>query len=635
MAALDAVGRSVLPRVRKSRAVLAMLALAAPQPVARDAIAALLWSQRDRDQARASLRQCVHELQELLTPLGDGLLRADRNYLALLDDGLVVDARVAATGIETMFQDLVGLDPAFDRWMVSERRRAARRAAVSAEAALSQETRPDLSPDTAIAAAEQLLAIDQTHEGAWRTLMSAFAARGERARAVDAYHRCAAAIADIMETSPSDETQALLATLRQSPEQAAAAAVVDVVAFASIEPRPRGARLGVMPFRALSGATDDPLSLGLADEITTALSRFRWIFVIASPSLAGFARGGDWEDAKLKALPLDFVLDGTVQRAMDRVRVNVRLLDLAAGGEVAWSGQFDRRSADILTLQDEIAAETVARLDPELLLREGRRAAARKSSNVSAYDLVLSAIPTIYRLEEASYRTAGRTLAAAVALDPDYAAGYAWWACWYLFLIGQDWATDRDDALVRAGELADRAITLDPADARGMTIAGHVRAYLHHRVPEALDMHDRALSLNPNLPLAWSLSGLALIYAGRHDEALQRIRHAQRLSPFDPHGYFFDMVEMLAHLMRGEYQTVLELGRRSMAHNPAFSSTYKTALCAMGHLGLVTEAVTLRARLFELEPKFRIIKSANQTPLMRPEDRANYIEGLRRAGLPM
>jgi tetratricopeptide (TPR) repeat protein len=188
--------------------------------------------------------------------------------------------------------------------------------------------------------------------------------------------------------------------------------------------------------------------------------------------------------------------------------------------------------------------------------------------------------------------------------------------------------------MLRAGELAGRAIALDPSDARGLTIAGHVRAFLHHRVDEAMALHERALSLNPNLPLAWALSGIAHTYAGLHDEAIRRIRRARDLSPLDPHSFFFDMALMMPHFLRGDYQVVAELGYQALDLNPALTSTYKGLLAALGHLGRTGEAAGLAARLLRLEPAFRIADTVARTPLARAEDAARYAEGLRRAGLP-
>jgi tetratricopeptide (TPR) repeat protein len=269
-----------------------------------------------------------------------------------------------------------------------------------------------------------------------------------------------------------------------------------------------------------------------------------------------------------------------------------------------------------------------------LLKREGRHAAARPTSSLTAYDLVLRAIPAIYRLESVSFQAAGRLLADAVALDPEYAAAHAWWACWHVFQVGQGWADDAPAVMSRAGDLASRAIALDPSDARGLTIAGHVRAFLHYRIDEALALHERALSLNPNLPLAWALSGIAHSYAGLHEEAIRRIHRARHLSPLDPHLFFFDMALLMPHLMRGDFETVVELGRRALELNPALTSTYKGMLAALGHLGRTDEAASVADRLLRLDPAFRIADTVARTPLVRAEDRLLYAEGLRRAGMP-
>jgi TolB-like protein len=388
-----------------------------------------------------------------------------------------------------------------------------------------------------------------------------------------------------------------------------------------------------MPFRALSSPADESLAFGLADEITTALARFRWMFLIASPSVAVMSVERR-DDPRWRELALDFLLEGNVQRRGGQVRVTVRLLDLAAGGEVAWAARFDREGSDILTLQDEIAAEAVARIDPELLLREGRRAAARPPSSATAYDLVLRAIPAIYRLEESSFRAAGQAIEDAVTLDPDYAAAHAWLACWQCFLVGQGWTEDPLGAMARAGVLADRAVALDPADARGLTIAGHVQAFLYHRTEPALELHERALALNPNLPLAHTFCSLALSYMGRHQEAIRRGEQARQLSPFDPHGFFFDSSLMMPHLLLGEFAVAAELGRRAVTLNPVMSGTYKGLLSALGHLGYEEEIAPLRARLLELEPHFTLATAAARSPMRRIVDRELYIEGLRLSGIP-
>ena len=681
--ATGADGRDLLPRGRKARALLAVLALASPEPVRRERITALLWSGRSAQQGRASLRQCVHELNNALGPAA-GLLAANRSLLGLRGAALVIIPD-HSTHPMRLVEDLTGIDPAFDQFLTARRHAALHAATVRAEAVLHAHT----DPPARLNAARALLALDPTHEGGWRAAMQAHADQGARAEALATYESCVSALAGAHGMVPSSDTVALATALRRNdpPGPASLAAngqAADAMTLNKPAPiRParqrEGVRLGVMPLRALSsGAGDDlaGLSLGLADEITTALARFRWLFLIASPSVAAVASavaadaGAGW-----RALDLDFLLEGTIQRAtaqrataqqgagqqgIARIRVSLRMLDLRGGahlplgapagngaavggipvGEVVWSGRFDRDADDLLTLQDEIAAEAVAQIDPELMQHESRRAGLRPASSATAYDLVLRAIPALYQLEESTFVAAGQALERAVLLDPSYAAAHAWLAYWHIFLVGQGWtaAADpplaRDAAMARAGELAERAVRLDRADARALTIAGHVRAFLHRDAKGAMELHERALALNPNLPLAWAFSGLALSYQGEHAAAIGRIEQARRLSPFDPNGFYFDTSLMVPHLMLGRFTQVVELGRQAVALHPTLSSTFKILLSALGHLGEQDEAARMRERLYRLEPGYSLTQAAARSTFHRAVDNALFLDGLRMAGLP-
>lgn len=670
MAATGPGGADLRPRSRKTRALLAILAMRAPEPVLRSEVIGLLWSRREREQAYASQRQAVRELQQTLACLAPDVLQADRTLLRLRGDAVHADvsdyfldaagAPGGGAGVPgRLLLDLRGLDPAFDEWLDAQQRRidlaasrlAAQRLAVAA------------TPEQAIEAAGVVLALDPMRERAWQALIRAHLARGERAAALTIYDRCAATLLAQAGVEPGPELRALRESMRHEAALLEPAPPAALRTGAEADGRPhrrgdaggggRGVRLGVMPFRALHGlgeagpaaapaetAEDGPdiaaegLAEGIAEEITTALSRFRWIYLVASPSLAALAGEMREGSARWRMLDLDFVLDGTVQRAGRRVRVNARLLDLHAGGEVVWARRFDRTGGDILTLQDEIAAETVAQIDPALLLREGRRARSRPATSLTAYDMVLRAVPALYRLERASFVAAGEALQRAVVLDPDYGAARAWLAYYHVFLVGQGWAAEPDAAMGEAGRLAEQAVRLDPADARALTIAGHVRAFLYHQVREAMELHEQALALNPNLPLAWAFAGLAQSYAGEHEEAIRRTRKALQLSPFDPHGFFFEMALMMPHLMLRQHAVAMELGRRATALNPGLSSTYKGFLSALGHAGEPEEAAAVRRKLLALEPDFTCTGAGLRSPLRRAEDVAYYVDGLRLAGLP-
>lgn len=639
-------GRSLLPRARKTRAILAVLALAAPRPVLRLQLTSLLWSQRDRDQARASLRQAVHELQDILGPSHGRLLLADRHHLALRTEGLSVDA-VLATQTDSahaerlelfrynLLEDLAGLDPAFDRWLDEERRRLLRTARMLGESILSEQT----DADGQMAVSERILAIDRTHEGAWRAIMRAHFDKGDRAAAIRAYERCRAALAEATQVCPSTDTEELIGRIRAAgPEPLPATAEpVELHTAKPVSPEGRtcrtGVRIGIPPLRIIGSAAEDELAVGLAEEITTALSRFRGISCVPGTALAALAGDPRRGAVSWAGLDMDFVLDGTIQHGADRVRVMARLLDIRASGAVVWARRFDRPRVDTLTLQDEIGAAIVAQVDPELMMHEGARAAHRKVNEPTAQELVIQAVPAIYRLECGSFHAAGELLENALAADPGNSVAHAWYAYWHLFLVGQGWARDPASATHRAADLAERAVTLDPGDARALTLAGHVRGFLGKRPEEASALHERALSLNPNLALAWCFSGLTRSYLGQHEEAIRRIHQAVLLSPSDPHLFFFDMALIMPHLLRGDHESAAEVGRRAIELNPWFSSSYKGYLAALGHLGRDREAAETLSRLLMLEPGFSVVEAIQRSPIGSADDIATYAEGLRKAGL--
>jgi len=627
----------VLPRSRKARAILAILGLSPGTDIRRARLASLLWSQRGEEQQRGSLRQALHELQEALHPPGAAeppILISSRDSVTLVAEQVWVDAveikRLGNSRPELLdlmrgdlLEDLDALDPAFNAWLADQRRELRVAATGHATALLAAAD----APATRAAAAQRLLAIEPGAEQAWQALIRAEADRGDRAAALAAYDACRASLADRFRAAPSPETEALADVLRAAGAIAAPAPAVAAPARST-----RGARLGVVPLRVLGAGVAEHLSSGLAEEITSALARFRWLCVVDSVSLAAAAaRGG--EAAAAAEHGLDFVLSGTVQPGAGRVRITLRLMTQGLEQAVVWTQRFDRDAGDLLAMQDEIAAEVVARVDPEILLIEADRAAARGSLDASAHDLLLRAIPAIHRLDRGGFLAAGDWLRRAIAAEPDYAPAHAWAAYWHLFLVGQGWAGDSAEVLAEAERLASRAIALDPLDAQALTILGHVRAFLHHRVDEGASLHQRALTLNPNLAMAWVFSGMALSYLGAHEAALARLDRYKQLAPCHPHAFFFDAGRGIPLLCLGRHAEAAAVGRDAAALQPGFSYPYKTYLAALGHLGLPAEVAAVRDRLLAIEPDFDVAKALRRTPLRRAEDRAHYEAGLRKAGL--
>jgi TolB-like protein len=389
-----------------------------------------------------------------------------------------------------------------------------------------------------------------------------------------------------------------------------------------------------MPFRCIASNGDLAFSQGLAEEITTAFSRFRWITCVGPASVAALADEPPGETERWQELDLDFLVEGSFRKKGNRITVLLRLANMRGLGEISWGRRFDGLLPDLLDLQDRIASETAAQVAPELLIWEGLEAKSRPRVDPTAYDMMLRAIPAVYRLDELAFRRSGCLLEQSLALDPGSAACHSWLAHWHLFLLGQGWATDVEGAIQRADDLSKRAVLLDPEDARGFTVAGHVRAFLNKDAEGALRLHERAIALNPNMALAWCYSGLAHCYLGQHEEAIRRIQHAKRLSPHDPHGFFFDTALALPMLLSGRYEAAAHVSRQARDHHPGLSSTHKLLLTALGHLDSSREAAAVRKALLKLEPEFSLRAAALRSPLAKQADLGCYLEGLRLAGIP-
>ena len=672
MRAEDAAGGSVLPRVRKTRGLLAVLALHAPRAVSRAQLIALLWSRREPEQGRASLRQALHELQLAFGALASELLHPGRHEIALHDRGLWVDARALLRGDggagralglfrPDLLCDLSGIDPAFERWVASERQRLLRRATTLARQVLAEGD----DPAGAERAAELLVRLDPTDEAAWQWLLRSCVARGDHAGARAIAQRCQAALTAAGGRAPSPATAAVIVGLRAPPlplplpadgPPALAAAFAPPPDLLLPEPlvrphdrpgdsrrpatrRAGGVRVGVNPLRALAApsaataAAVTAIAGGLSEELVSALARFHSLSCVPLAALAPAppAAAGQEKEPLWRHLGLDFLLDGTVRGDGAQLRVSLRLLDLGAGGEVIWSARFDRPLERLLALQDEIAGAAVAQIETRLLLWQTDR--ARHHPDPEALRLLHMALPALFRLDRAGFVEAGELLEHARRLDPTHAPTHTWLAHWQLFALGQGWAADPGHAQEQARALAGEAVALDPEDARGLSLAAHVRGFAGHDPTGAAALHERAVTVNPSLPMGWSLSGLNHAYLGDHAEAIRRTRLARELSPHDPLSYVFDMALSVAYLLGGAPDAAVRVGRAAIACNPGFTSAHKAQLSALGQLGRHEEAADIRGRLLALEPGFSLREALERCPIVNEEGRAGYIEGLRRGGL--
>jgi DNA-binding SARP family transcriptional activator/TolB-like protein len=634
MGAWTVAGESILPRHRETRALLAVLALAGPRPVPRGWLTGLLWSRLPVDPAHPPLRHAVRRLSEALAPAGKGLLLATRDSLSLRPAAIRTDFeqisgatpdRPAALSLldGELLEDLNGIDPAFDAWLRQQREHLRDRARTVAEAHWLART----EPEEIIAASRQLLFVDPGHEAGWRSLMRAHTDLGQLELAGEAFEQCRAALSRAFDTEPAAETRALLAGIR-APEPAPPPGP-------SLWDVPRvGPRVGVVPITCV-GLPESEAFLGstIAREISSKLSRFFRVVVADADTLARFVRDNGDEAEIRHALGIDYLMSGTIQRDRGRLRASLRLLDLREDNHVVWAERFERPADDLAAAVDNIAAEAVARIEPELQLLEATRNPPMPGPHVSANDMIMLSIPPILRMEREGFMRAGENLERGVALEPNFCDVHGWYAFWHVLLVSQGWAADPASALRRGGDLAERAVVLNPVAVRALTIAGLLRALQRRPLSESASLYDRALEVNPNLAMTWALSAVNCYNMGDIAEAERRYETYKLLSPHDRLAFFFDAFFAPIHLIKRDYQAAIATGRTVMQLNPAFSAGYKPYLAALGHSRNHQEAASVLRRLLAVEPNFTIMRFLQTTPIRRRCDREHFVEGLRLAGV--
>jgi DNA-binding SARP family transcriptional activator/TolB-like protein len=644
-------GEEISPPGLRTRALLAVIALSAPRAVQRVWLAGLLWSQLPSTLGRAALRAEVQRLADVLAPAGTGVLEVSRVSLSLNPEVVWIDAQEIMRATDeapgslalmdgALLEDLDGIDPAFDQWLQQKREQLNDHARRVAEAHLLAQT----EAGAIVPAARRLLSIDPVHEGGWRALMQGYAEQGEHTSAMEVYEQCCAVLAARLDTVPSAATHSVLAAIvaqdrgRSDQRRPEGSSPPDGPPTDRIPPRggygrQHWRRVGMLPMRCYGLEGDEAwFGPGLAGEITSALSRFFETTVVDADQIARFVRDHRDEAAVRRRFGIDFLMDGTIRRGRDRVRVSLRLLDMHAGNRIVWVDRFIRTEGDLKLIQDEIAAEAVARIEPELWQVEALRSAAHPPENPLAYDLLLLSIPPMAQMDRDGFMQAGECLARAIQLAPEFPAVHCWYAFWHVLLISQGWAPDLGRAVARGAELAERAVALNPLAGRTLTIAGLLQA--QQAADEAAAFYDRALKVNPYLAMTWALSAVNCLNLGDLTEAERRFDTYKALSPRDRFAFVFDAFFAPFHLIRRDYEAALVAGYLVMQLNPRFSAGYKTSLPALGHLRMHEEAASVLRRLRAIEPDFSIAHCLATTWLRRPADREHLAEGLHLAGVP-
>ena len=399
---------------------------------------------------------------------------------------------------------------------------------------------------------------------------------------------------------------------------------------------PNKPSIAVLPFQNMSGDPEQEyFADGMVEEIITALSRFRSLFVIARNS--SFTFKGRSVDVKQvgRDLGVRYVLEGSVRRAANRVRIIGQLIDASTGAHL-WADRFEGGLDDIFDLQDQVTTSVVSAIAPTLEKAEIERVKRKPTESLDAYDCFLRGIATFHRFgSREANAEALRLFNRAIELDPDFASAYAMAADCYVLRKSSVWRIDPAMEAAEAARFAQRAVELGRDDALALGTAGMALAFVVRDLDAGSTFIDRALGLNSNLAMAWFFGGWVKIWLGEPDAAIERFTRAMRLSPLDPYMPRTQNATAHAHFFAGRYDEACSWAARVLRERPDFHDGLRIAAVSHALAGRPEPAQEAVTRLRQLDPELRVSNLRYmQGPYRRPEDTARYEDAMRRAGLP-
>ncbi|HYM33089.1 MAG TPA: adenylate/guanylate cyclase domain-containing protein [Candidatus Cybelea sp.] len=388
--------------------------------------------------------------------------------------------------------------------------------------------------------------------------------------------------------------------------------------------------LAVLPFVNMSGDTEQEyFADGISEDIITGLSKLRWFFVIARNS--SFSYKGKAVDVKRAAseLGVRYVLEGSVRKGGNRVRITAQLVDASTGNHI-WADHFDGELSDIFALQDEITKKVVGAIEPRLLEAEGVRSQSRSSEELGAWDMVIRANSLFWRLTKSEIATAIELLNSAVERYPEYAPAHSQLA-FAMLVSGYVGSRLTDQQLQLAAGHAARAVELDDSDPSAHLALGFA-AFMKRQTPTATAEFHRALSLNPNFAAAHGYLGWALAFDGQNDLASAHLEEAMRLSPHDPQNAIFNAGLAIVRYFTGRYAEAVEYSNKALQQRSTFTAGYRIHIASLAQAGRVDEAREALARLKEWHPDLSIGWIEQNVPYTAGP-MAKFLEGMRKAGL--
>jgi TolB-like protein len=392
--------------------------------------------------------------------------------------------------------------------------------------------------------------------------------------------------------------------------------------------------IAVLPFTNFGGdALQDYFSDGVVEDIITELSRFSELFVIARNSSFIYKdRPVDVRDVG-RDLGVRYVLEGSVRKVANRVRMTGQLIDAASGTHI-WADRFESSLDDIFALQDQMTESVVGAVAPKLEQAEIERAKRKPTDNLNAYDCFLRGMAGWHDWTQSSHNSALKLFYRAIELDPEFARAYAMAAGCYLMRKSNGWIVDRTAEIAETERLARLAADLGRTDAVALAWSAHALGLVVGDIKTGVALVDHALRLNANLAVAWQRSGWLRIYVGDCELAVQHLNRAMRLSPLDPQMHLAQSAMAFAHFLLGDADEASAWAERALNLRSNWPPALRVSAMSNALAGREQAAGQAVARLRLLQPHLRVSNYHEQIFLQRPEHMARCVEAMRRAGLP-
>jgi adenylate cyclase len=386
--------------------------------------------------------------------------------------------------------------------------------------------------------------------------------------------------------------------------------------------------IAVLPFKNLSGDSEQEyFSDGITNDIITALSKFSNLLVIASNTVFTYKGKAVKVQDVGRELGIRYVVEGSVQKANDKVRISAQLIGVATGHHL-WAERYDRSLKDLFKVQDEIVGKIVAKLDVKISEAERSRAMRKDTDSLAAYDYYLRGVDYLNRKKAQANRDARRMFEKAIELDPQYASAYSGVSWTHFRNVGHGWTEFADQSLQLALDFAQKALELDPINAEAYDLKGSVHIF-QAQYALAINELNRAIELNPNNFGSYNSLGWILLWSGRTDEAIIAMEKSVRLDVKSKSNVFLHLG--YAYYLKDQYIKALESLEKGVVQRPNFVGYYIALAATYAQLGRLKDAERNAATVLRLDPFFEL--DSFGTAYRNPTDRGKILEGLRKAGL--